>query len=42
MVEHGPPDPNKIGPAVPVPADAAPWARFCGLIGRDPAWAPPA
>lgn len=42
MGEHGPRDPNMIGPAVPVPADAPRWARFYGLIGRDPAWAPPA
>lgn len=42
MGEFGPRDPNMIGPAVPVSADAPAWARFYGLIGRDPAWSPPA
>jgi len=38
--EHRGPD-KAIGLEVPVPADAAAYARLAGFFGRDPAWRPP-
>jgi uncharacterized protein (TIGR03086 family) len=40
--DDAPRDGSLFGPAVEVPADAAPLHRLLGLTGRDPGWQPPA